>query len=50
MFPKRLMPIDDVPIDSEAMVVIEGLDFSVCEWSAAQMCRYSQGRIENDSK
>ena len=34
--PKRLVPVEEVPIDPEAMVAIEELDFSVCGWSAAE--------------
>ena len=40
--PKRLVPVEEVPIDPEAMVAIEELYFSVCGWRAAGMYRCSQ--------
>ena len=42
MSPKMLMPMEEVSIDPDAMAAVGGLDLSVCEWSAAQMCKCSQ--------
>jgi len=48
--PMGLMLIEEVPIDPEVVAVIEGLVYSVCEWSTARVCKCSKREIPSNVK